>query len=262
MIKLIATDMDGTLLNNWKKVGKNFEEIISQLNEKDVIFALASGRNYQRIKDKFKKMNLDLMYISDNGNYIEYKGEVLNKSTLEKKDIISLAEFLKEKAYCKYSFSNEHDIYTDSKFVHKLGRYCFYKNKFVENVMSIKEDIIKCSILVPSVFHGQMLSELKSKYPHLHISRSSKHTIDINSGEMNKGKAVELLKEKFALKYEEVMVFGDYLNDLEMMGVAYYSYAMKNAHKEIKEKANFLAPSNKKNGVLKVIENVVLNKNK
>ena len=122
MIKLIATDMDGTLLNTWKKVGKNFEAIISELNEKDVIFALASGRNYQRIKDKFKKMNLDLMYISDNGNYIEYKGEILNKSTLKKSDIVDLSAFLKNKSYCKYSFSNENDIYTDSKFVHKVGR--------------------------------------------------------------------------------------------------------------------------------------------
>lgn len=260
MIKLIATDMDGTLLNNWKKVGKNFESVISELNEKEVIFALASGRNYQRIKEKFKEMDLDLMYISDNGNYIEYKGEVLNKNTLKKSDIINLSLFLKNISYCKYSFSNENDIYTDNKLVHAVGRYCFYKNKFVENVTNIKEDIIKCSILVPSAFHAKVLRELRAAFPHLHISRSSKHTIDVNSGVMNKGKAVELLKEKFSLKYDEVMVFGDYLNDLEMMGSAYYSYAMKNAHKEIKEKANFLAPSNKKNGVLKVIEEVVLNK--
>ena len=77
---------------------------------------------------------------------------------------------------------------------------------------------------------------------------------------MNKGKAVELLKERYSLSDKEVMVFGDYLNDLEMMGSAYYSYAMKNAHKDIKEKANFEAPSNRKNGVLRVIEEVVLNK--
>lgn len=54
---------------------------------------------------------------------------------------------------------------------------------------------------------------------------------------------------------------GDYLNDLEMMSTAYFSYAMENAHKDLKKVANFEAPSNTKNGVLKVIKEVVLDRN-
>ena len=63
MIKLIATDMDGTLLDPRKRVGKNFESVVRKLNDKGIIFALASGRNYQRIRDKFKNMDLELIYL-------------------------------------------------------------------------------------------------------------------------------------------------------------------------------------------------------
>ena len=261
MIKLIATDMDGTLLNARKKVGENFEDVVKELNERGIIFALASGRNYQRIKDKFKGMELDLMYISDNGNYIEYKGEILNKDVLSKKDVLKLSDFLKERKYCKFSFSNEKNIYTDDKVVYKIGRLFMYKSEFVKDLIDINEDMIKCSILVHSSKHQKLLSELKEAFPYLNISRSSKHTIDVNSGSMNKGKAIELLKDRFSLNETEVMVFGDYLNDLEMMNTAYFSYAMENAHKDLKKVANFEAPSNTKNGVLKVIEEVVLDRN-
>ena len=260
MIKLIATDMDGTLLNPLKKVGKNFESVITELNKKGIIFALASGRNYQRIKDKFKNMNVELMYISDNGNYIEYKGEILNKSILAKDDVVNLCKFLKNKKGCKASYSNEKAIYTDDKIVHKIGRIFMYKSELVESVEKLKEDIIKCSILVTPSKHDELLNELIAKFPHLHIVSSSKHTIDVNYGSMNKGEAVKLLRDKYSFTEDEVMVFGDYLNDTEMMTSCNHSYAVANAHEEIKRIAKYVAPSNKRNGVLRTIEEVVLNK--
>lgn len=258
MIKLIATDMDGTLLDPRKRVGKNFESVVEKLNEKGVIFALASGRNYQRIKDKFKNTSLELMYISDNGNYIEYKGEVLNKNILSKEDVIGIYDFLKGKSYCKASYSNERAIYTDDKIVHKIGKIFMYKSEFVDSIKNLNEEIIKCSILVTPAHHQELLKNLNEIFPHLHIVSSSKHTIDVNYGNMNKGEAIKLLREKFSLTEDEIMVFGDYLNDTEMMKSCNHSYAVANAHEEIKRIAKYIAPSNKKNGVLTTIENVVL----
>lgn len=259
MIKLIATDMDGTLLDPRKRVGKNFESVVRKLNDKGIIFALASGRNYQRIRDKFKNMDLELMYISDNGNYIEYKGEILNKNVLSKDDVLGLCEFLKSKSYCKASYSNERYIYTDDKLVYRVGRMFMYKSELVDSIEELDEDIIKCSILVAPANHKELLEELTERFSHLHIVSSSKHTIDVNYGLMNKGEAIKLLKNKFSLTEDEVMVFGDYLNDAEMMASCNHSYAVANAHEEIKKMAKFIAPSNKKNGVLSTIENVVLN---
>ena len=259
MIRLIATDMDGTLLDPRKRVGKNFEAVVKKLNEKGIMFALASGRNYQRIKDKFKNLNLDLMYISDNGNYIEYKGEILNKNILSREDVNSLYDFLRNRNYCKATYSNEKSIYTDDKVIYRIGKLFMYKSELVSNIKNLHEEIIKCSILVTPKYHQSLLKELNERFPYLHIVSSSKHTIDVNYGSMNKGEAIKLLRSKFNLTEDEVMVFGDYLNDNEMMKSFTHSYAMANAHKEIKKIAKYIAPSNKKNGVLATIEKVILN---
>ena len=76
MIKLIASDMDGTLLNNLKRVNPEFKSIIKELSSRGICFACISGRNYDRLSTIFKDINEDLIYVSDNGNYAEYKGEV------------------------------------------------------------------------------------------------------------------------------------------------------------------------------------------
>ena len=74
----------------------------------------------------------------------------------------------------------------------------------------------------------------------------------------NKGTAIDIIQKKFNISKKETMVFGDYLNDLEMMSTGKYSFAMKNAHPLLKEHCNFTAESNNDNGVIKAIKKYVL----
>ena len=71
---------------------------------------------------------------------------------------------------------------------------------------------------------------------------------------VNKGLAIKKIQEKLGIKHEETMVFGDYLNDLEMMDSAYHSYAMDNAHDDLKKVARFIAKSNDECGVVQAIK--------
>ena len=82
---------------------------------------------------------------------------------------------------------------------------------------------------------------------------SNTHWVDIVDRNVNKGNAVKRLMEKLGAGFDEAMVFGDYLNDLEMMSCCKYSFAMQNAHPILKENAAFIAPSNDENGVVKEI---------
>lgn len=65
------------------------------------------------------------------------------------------------------------------------------------------------------------------------------------------------MQKKFGITREQTMVFGDYLNDLEMMQQAYFSYAMENAHPDVKKVSNFLAKSNEENGVTVVLQQML-----
>lgn len=81
--------------------------------------------------------------------------------------------------------------------------------------------------------------------------------LDIMDKGVNKGSAIRKIQDLLDIKFEETMVFGDYLNDLEMMESAYHSYAMDNAHKELKKVSRFIAKSNDDDGVIFQIREVV-----
>jgi hypothetical protein len=92
----------------------------------------------------------------------------------------------------------------------------------------------------------------------LQIVASTPKWLDIYNIGINKGKAVDMIQKKFGIKKEDTMIFGDYFNDIEMLKEGYHSYAMENAPQEIKDVANFIAKSNKDNGVLRIITENVL----
>ncbi|EHO17554.1 hypothetical protein HMPREF9466_02760 [Fusobacterium necrophorum subsp. funduliforme 1_1_36S] len=81
--------------------------------------------------------------------------------------------------------------------------------------------------------------------------------LDIMSKSTNKGAALEKIKEFFQIQEDELLIFGDYLNDYEMMSCGKYSFAMENAHPKLKEKANYITKSNKEEGVLVTIEKFI-----
>lgn len=259
MIRLIVTDIDGTLLSPFQKVSKEFNYILKELNKRNVIFALASGRNYQRIKNVFGE-DLNIVYISENGAYVRYKNHVLSKTTMCKNTLNELVDFLRTKKYCNFVFSDKDYNYIDNKFVHKLGRCFKFETNLVEDIkISIDfKEITKCSILVNPFYHKKLLNELKERFANLNIMSSSMGSIDVTDKNVDKVNAVEMLRKLHSLEEDNVMVFGNHINDYKMLEKYKYSFAVANAQKDVKRVANFIAPSSIKNGVLSVIKEYVL----
>ena len=83
MIKLIATDMDGTLLNSNNEIHNDFYDVFSTLKEKEIIFAAASGRQYYNLVEKFKDIKDDMMFIAEYGTFVVYKGKELIFNSLD-----------------------------------------------------------------------------------------------------------------------------------------------------------------------------------
>ena len=89
------------------------------------------------------------------------------------------------------------------------------------------------------------------------VTVSSAHWVDITSLTANKGRAIQHLQDAFDITPAQTMVFGDFLNDLEMMDAADYSFAMDNAHPLLRERARYVAPPNRENGVVRTISSVL-----
>jgi hypothetical protein len=81
--------------------------------------------------------------------------------------------------------------------------------------------------------------------------------VDVLSPTANKGRAVRRLQEELGVTPDQTMVFGDFLNDLEMMDAATWSFAVANAHPLLKARARFVAPANNANGVVRTVRAVL-----
>lgn len=256
MIKLIATDMDGTLLNNNNEIHNDFINVFEKLQEKDIIFAAASGRQYFNLLKRFENVKDKMMFIAENGTFVVYKGEEIFINSLDRniaKELVNIGRNIENSNVILCGKNSAYIESTDEEFIKEVEKY-YEKYEVVKDVNKIEDDILKVTICD---FNGAQ--ENSNKYyddyrEDLQVSISGKIWLDITNKGANKGVAIKVLQEKMGIDFNETMVFGDYLNDLEMMEVAYHSYAMENAHDDLKKVSRFIAKSNDENGVLEAIK--------
>ena len=254
MINLIATDMDGTLLNAEREIDVEFFEILKHLRSKNILVVLASGREYNSLVNLVpKEYRNELIFACNNGNYIEFQGETLFESYIDKSMFEKLISKLESIEDLKVLMSTKNSIFTNS-----MQNYFIYKLKgqkitFLKHFECLKEDVIKCTLITEESKQKEVLNELKELDEILEIVPSGKRSIDITTKGVHKGTAIKFLQDKYNITYNETMAFGDYLNDIEMMKVAFYSYAMRNAHPELKNYARFTAGYNHQRGVIEEI---------
>lgn len=261
MIKLIATDMDGTLLDSNGKLPDNFLNIIEKLSNKGIKFVVASGRPYTNLKKVFKPVYKELDYICDNGAFVVEKSTVSDINIINKelvRDIIKTTSNKSNIAILLCGTKSMYHLPCSDELMEEINKYYVDKME-LEDLLSVEDDIFKISICDLSGAKENSYPEFDDKYGDgLSVVVSGKVWIDITNKDVNKGNALEKIQKALNISYEETMVFGDFYNDVEMLQKAYYSFVMENANEDMKQYGNFVAKSNHENGVVHAIENYVL----
>lgn len=258
MIRLIATDMDGTLLNSRGELPSHFYDVFYDLKERGILFAAASGRQYFTLAQNFKEIAEDMLFIAENGTYIAYRGEELAVHPLSKEiahELIQRGRDLGVEmvlATSKGAFLESHN----ELFIKEVSKY-YVKNQIVEDLMKVEGDILKVTVCDFRGAEKHSYEAFKDLSHKAQICVAGEIWLDMMANGVNKGAAIKDIQEKFGISYDETMVFGDYLNDLEMLQEAYHSYAMANAHPKVKEVARFIAGSNDEDGVTQKIKEIV-----
>lgn len=250
-VKLIATDLDGTLLNSRHEVSDIFFKLFKELKSHNIIFVAASGRPYYSMVEKLSKIKGDIIIVSENGG-LGVKNDAIflsNPISGENfKEICTLVTGLKD-THAVFCARNQAYVLSDSRILLELLEEYYSNYNFISDVLEISEPIYKVAL-----FHE--VSSERFIYPHVKyiesrfkVKVSANHWVDISENRANKGYAIALIQENYGIKPEETIVFGDYKNDIEMLKLAKYSFAMKNAHPDVKSEANFETKSNDDNGV-------------
>ncbi|MGM9986403.1 MAG: Cof-type HAD-IIB family hydrolase [Bacillaceae bacterium] len=261
MIKLIATDMDGTFLNDKNQFPINFEEIFAQLKEKNILFSAASGRQYYNLEKRFEAYKNDMLFIAENGTYVMYKGKELFSNTVDHKvamELIDVARTIDGVAIVICGKKAAYIETDDKKVLEEVDKY-YARREIVDDVKKIEDDILKVTLLDFQGAEHHSMPYFEMYKESLQVTVGGYIWLDIMNGGANKGVAIQKVQQLLNISYDETMVFGDYLNDLEMMENAYHSYAMVNAHEQLKQAARFeTALTNNENGVMATIQEKVL----
>lgn len=259
MIKLIVTDMDGTFLNDEKKFSDEFWGIYEKLDQKKIKFVVASGRQYQNLRKNFARIKEKIVFIAENGSYVIENEEEIYSRVLSEDIIKKYVDLGRKIPTTNLVLCGKKSAYiesTDSDFIKEVEKY-YEEKKIVKSLLEIKDDeIIK-------IAYCDLTGTEKNVYPYLEneidcqIVVSGEIWLDISHLESNKGIALGVLQKKLGVTVDETMIFGDYLNDCEMLQRGKYSFAMENAHEKVKSVANFLAKSNNENGVLEELKKII-----
>lgn len=261
MIKLIATDIDGTLVQDGgSTVNPELYDVILKLRGKGVQFAAASGRQWASIEALFEPIKEKIFYLSDNGAYVGCHGRNLFLNTVDRKLVIDILTDIKNTPGLDAMVSGPDVVYMDTRdqaFVDWIVDGYKFQVKQVEDITLVEDDFIKISAYKKSGVQ-EATEELRKKYgDRLKMTISGDMWMDCMATGVSKGQAISILQESLDIKPEETMAFGDQLNDMEMLGRAYYSFAVANARPEVKAAARFRADSNKHDGVLKILKELL-----
>ncbi|HAX72311.1 MAG TPA: HAD family hydrolase [Firmicutes bacterium] len=259
MIKFIATDMDGTLLNSKNEIHPSFYETFEKLKQRNIIFAAASGRQYFNLAKRFEAVADDMMFIAENGTFVVYKGEEVFVNALDRQianELIAIGRQVKEAFVILCGKKAAYIEVNDKKFIAEVEKY-YERYEIVENLEVVEDEVLKvtlCDFLGSESNSNHYFNDYKED---LQVTVSGQIWLDITAKGANKGVAINKVRDMFDIAHERAAAFGDYLNDLEMMESVYHSYAMENAHEDLKKVARFSAKSNDENGVVEAIEQLL-----
>ena len=266
MYKLIAVDMDGTLLNEEKEISNRAKEAIGKLKEKGKRLVLATGRPLNGVMQYIEKLNL----FDENDYVIAFNGALV-QSTKTKKIIfnrpLSLTSYQELYKVSQQLGVNIHALTDQSVLTPKNNPYTEIESNI--NHIPIIEGAVNeqdpATIIVKVMFidDEKKLDEIVPKLPgwvkeKYTILRSAPYFLEFLDKSVNKGAGVSAVAKQLGLKREEIICVGDAGNDLDMIRYAGLGVAMGNAFEEVKSEADYITHTNEEDGVAHVIEEFML----
>ncbi len=263
-IRLVVADMDGTLLDASSRVPDVFWPQLKAMRERGVIFVPASGRQYATLERMFGKANAGGSYIAENGNLVVSDGRVVSVTGMDSAAVRRMVE-----AGSRALETGTHDIgmvlctpdcaYASRRepaFLAEAGKY-YARLELVPDLRDVPGTVIKVAVYDFGDAESTAREVFGSFRRDHQVVVSGPHWVDVMDRGTDKLRGVLALQRALGVSREHTAVFGDYLNDLEMLSAGEWSFAMANSHPRLFEAARYLAPSNVDLGVPRVLERLL-----
>ncbi|WDC84306.1 Cof-type HAD-IIB family hydrolase [Caloramator sp. mosi_1] len=272
--KLIAMDMDGTLLNSQKQVSEYTKDVLRRASEKGIKLVICTGRIFTSAKSYARIIGTKAPIIASNGAYIREKdrNEVIYEKYINKDTLMNIIKLTREWGFYPHIYTTD-TIYSE-KLIHSSLNYSKWNETVPEDeriniqIVDSLEDVVEkegenflkvvVMALEDEIEKLQRLKKYIRDNMEVSIFSSYMNNFEVMDKEVSKGKALSRLAEFFNIKREEIVCFGDNENDRTMFEFAGLPIAMGNAEEELKEIAAYVTDTNDNDGVAKAIEELIL----
>ncbi len=264
MIKLIASDVDGTLIkDSTPDLYPEMVDTIRELKKKGILFCAASGRQYGSLRNVFREVADDVAYIAENGAYICYRDKDISVTPMKREHIEGIVDMLRSYyGECDIVVSTPAGSLIESKNKEFLDLMTYgYHNTYrqVEDVLKEKTEIIKVAVYrkdsIRDLGDRIFIPAWKNK---VKVCMAGEEWVDFMDAGVDKGNALRILENYLGIEKRETIAFGDNDNDIGMMLAAGCGYAVDTAVLEVRQAADRICPGWRQKGVCQVIRKEVL----
>lgn len=261
-VKVIAVDMDGTFLNDEKTYDRErFMTQHQQLRERDIHFVVASGNQYYQLISFFPEIASEISFVAENGALVYDHGEQVHHGALHPEDTAKIARVLASFGEINYVTCGLQSAWyqqgASDEFIALMQKH-YHRLQPVDDVTQINDIIFKYSLnlddqQIPALIH-QLNHALDGI---IHPVTSGYGFVDLIIPGSHKASGLRRLLNRWHIDAADLVCVGDSANDLEMLHLAGYSFAMANASSAVKTTAQYSTASNNESGALDVIDAVL-----
>ncbi len=261
MIKFIATDLDGTLLDEDRRLPSEIFPLIEALHARGILFAPASGRQYANLKTLFAPVLDKVLFICENGALVKYRGETMHLMPIQDEYLKAALDAIRSLPHLYPLLCGADSAYIEDSAepFRRLALESYTSCKQVESLDAIlgKENICKIAVYDEIGAAENCIKALPERLPHLRTILSGADWCDVSAPEANKGEAVRFVRSAFHLEREECVAFGDHMNDYEMLTECGNAFVPENAYPPLKKLIGRTVPSNAEGGVLQKLREIL-----
>ena len=261
MIKLIATEFDGTLLDNDRKLPDEIFSVVEKLDEMGILFAPASGRQYANLVKLFAPVKDKTVFICENGSLVKYREKTLLIRSVPENKLKRALDEIRAVPHLYPMLCGAQSAYIENTAqpFYRLATEAYTNCALVERLEDVigKEEICKISVFDDLGAAEHCIRFLPERLPALRTILSGRHWCDISSPDSDKGNAVRHVQKTFGLNKDECIAFGDHMNDLEMLSECGTAYVTENAYPALKQIFKNTVPANTQGGVVWKIKEII-----
>lgn len=254
--------MDGTLLNSKHEVSDRFFSIFQELTQLGVQFVAASGRQYNSMVDKLSTVNDDFIFIAENGALVMNNGKEQMVNPLKTQQVQTILNTVKDIDGAHPVLCSKQNAFVTGEsrpFVKLLTEYYSHFEE-VDSLERVDVEVLKIAMYHFESSEAHIYPHVKHLEDFFKVKVSGTHWVDFSHLNAHKGFALEEIMKERQLSADEVLIFGDFNNDIEMMQLSDFSFAMANAHPNVKNVAKYETKSNDEFGVERVLEQLLQSK--